>query len=100
MGAEERKKRKEGRRIGRRGGVKKRMRRRRRGVGEGGGGVNLVTKSFEKMAEFRYMAVRPTSDNDIKEEIERKLRFRECLLSFGSGFLASHLLSRIVQIKG
>jgi hypothetical protein len=61
--------------------------------------MNLVTKSFEKVVEFRYMAVRPTSDN-IKEEIQRKLRFRECLLSFGLGFLASHLLSRIVQIKG
>jgi hypothetical protein len=55
---------------------------------------------FEKMEEFRYMAVRPTSDNNSTEEIQRKLRFKECLLSFGSGFLASRLLSRIVQIKG
>jgi len=46
------------------------------------------------------MAVRPTSDNNSTEEIQRKLRFKECLLSFGSGFLFSRLLSRIVQIKG
>ena len=63
--------------------------------------MNFVTKSFEKMAEFRYsyMAVKPTSDN-VKEETQRKLRFSECLLSFGSGCYVSHLLSRIVQIKG
>jgi hypothetical protein len=52
------------------------------------------------MAEFRYMAETPTSENNIKEEIQGKLRFRECLLSFGSGFLASDLLSRMVQIEG
>jgi len=65
-----------------------RSRRRRRRRRRRGGGVNLVTKSFEKMAEFRYsyMAVRPTIDNNVKEEIQRKLRFWECLLSFGSGF--------------
>jgi hypothetical protein len=52
------------------------------------------------MADFKYMAVRPTSDNTITEEIHRKLRFMECLLSFGSGFLASHLMSRIAHIEG
>jgi len=34
------------------------------------------------MAEFRYLAVRPTSDNNIKEEIQRKIKIQGMLVIF------------------
>jgi hypothetical protein len=42
------------------------------------------------------MAVTQASQNNIQEEIKRK-RFRECLLSFDSGFFVPYLLSRILK---
>jgi hypothetical protein len=69
-------------------------------IEEEGRGVNLVTKSFEKMAEFRYMAVRPTSGKNIKEEMKRKLRFRGMLVIFRFRIFSLSSLSTIVQVKG
>jgi hypothetical protein len=61
--------------------------------------ISVANKSFEKVAEFKYLGATLTDQNYIYEEIRSRLNSGTACYHAVQNLLSSHLLSRSVKIR-
>jgi hypothetical protein len=61
--------------------------------------IKIANRSFENVAQFRYLGTRVTNPNSIWEEIMRRLNFGNACYHSVQHLLSSRLLSKNVKIR-
>jgi hypothetical protein len=61
--------------------------------------IKLANRSFENMAQFKYLGMTVTNQNLIQEEIKKKFNLGNAYYHSVQNLLSSHLLSRSVIIR-
>jgi hypothetical protein len=61
--------------------------------------VKIANRSFENVAQFKYLGMTVTDQNLIREEIKRRLNSGNACHHSVQNLLCSHLMSKNVKIK-
>jgi hypothetical protein len=61
--------------------------------------IKIANRSFENMAQFKYLKTTVTSRNLIQEEIERRLNLGNACYHSVQKLLSSRLLSKNIQVR-
>jgi hypothetical protein len=62
--------------------------------------IKIANRSFENMAQFKYLGMTVTAQNFIPEEIKRRLNSGNACYHSVHNLLSSHQLSKNVKIRG
>jgi hypothetical protein len=61
--------------------------------------IRIANESFEKVAEFKYLGMTLTNQNDIRDEIKSRLNYANACYYSVQNLLSSRLISKNLKIK-